>query len=81
MSLLNDRQTNRILGYPPDARLLILNADDFGMCYAVSAAIVHVLEAGMVRSTTLLVPYAQRFAGDTPIISSRSLISAMWVMS
>jgi hypothetical protein len=23
-------RTNELLGYPPDARLLILNADDFG---------------------------------------------------
>ena len=66
MSLLNNHQTNRLLGYPPDARLLILNADDFGMCHAVNAAIVRVLEAGVVRSTTLMVPcpwalHAMRF--------------------
>ena len=35
-----DGQTNRLLGYPPDARLLIINADDFGMCHAVNQAIV-----------------------------------------
>jgi len=49
-------QTNRLLGYPPDARLLILNADDFGMCHAVNQAIFGVLQAGLVRSTTLMVP-------------------------
>ncbi len=31
--------TNRLLGYPADARLLIINADDFGMCHATNAAI------------------------------------------
>ncbi len=25
---------NKLLGYPDSARLLILNADDFGMCHA-----------------------------------------------
>ena len=34
MTLLNKNQTNRLLGYPVDARLLIINADDFGMCNA-----------------------------------------------
>jgi chitin disaccharide deacetylase len=48
--------TNQLLGYPPDARLLILNADDFGMCHAVNQAIFGVLQAGVVRSTTLMVP-------------------------
>jgi hypothetical protein len=27
-------QTNRLLGYPDDARLLIINADDFGRSHA-----------------------------------------------
>ena len=36
MTLLTKGQTNRLLGYPPDARLLIINADDFGMCHAFS---------------------------------------------
>jgi hypothetical protein len=32
MTLSNKSQTNRLLGYPVDARLLLINADDFGMC-------------------------------------------------
>lgn len=36
MTILNKGQTNRLLGYPLDARLLIINADDFGMCNAVN---------------------------------------------
>jgi predicted glycoside hydrolase/deacetylase ChbG (UPF0249 family) len=68
------RQTNRLLGYPPEARLLIINADDFGMCHAVNAAIFGVLKAGLVRSTTLMVPcpwavYAMSFLADHPEIS------------
>lgn len=49
-------QTNRLLGYPVDARLLILNADDFGMCNSINEAIQRTLAEGVVRSTTLMVP-------------------------
>jgi predicted glycoside hydrolase/deacetylase ChbG (UPF0249 family) len=66
-------QTNRLLGYPPDARLLILNADDFGMCHAVNQAIFGMLQAGAVRSTTLMVPcpwalHAMQFLAGHPEI-------------
>jgi hypothetical protein len=49
-------ETNRLLGYPPDARLLIINADDFGMCHAVNAAILSALKAGVACSTTVMLP-------------------------
>jgi chitin disaccharide deacetylase len=49
-------QTNRLLGYPDDARLLIINADDFGMCHAINEAISHTLKKGVVQSTTLMTP-------------------------
>jgi chitin disaccharide deacetylase len=49
-------QTNRLLGYPADARLLLINADDFGMCHAVNAAIIRALEDGIVRSSSIMVP-------------------------
>ena len=49
-------QTNQQLGYPSDARLLILNGDDFGMCHAINEAIIHLLESGLLTSTTLMTP-------------------------
>jgi predicted glycoside hydrolase/deacetylase ChbG (UPF0249 family) len=66
-------QTNRLLGYPADARLLIVNADDFGMCHAVNEAILRVLKEGIARSTSLMVPcpwawHAIRFLADNPDI-------------
>jgi len=66
-------QTNQLLGYPADARLLIVNADDFGMCHAVNEAVFRVLKDGFVRSTTLMVPcpwmlHAMRFLADHPEI-------------
>jgi len=66
-------QTNRLLGYPADARLLIINADDFGMCHAVNEAILGTLKEGIVRSTTLMVPcpwmvHATHCLADNPEI-------------
>ncbi len=45
-----------LLGYPADARLLIINADDFGLCHAINAAILRSLKDGIVCSTTVMVP-------------------------
>ncbi|HEY0737187.1 MAG TPA: polysaccharide deacetylase family protein [Herpetosiphonaceae bacterium] len=54
MTISANRQTNRLLGYPDDARLLLINADDFGMCHAVNEAIFSTIRQGLVRSTTLM---------------------------
>jgi predicted glycoside hydrolase/deacetylase ChbG (UPF0249 family) len=51
-----DSQTNHLLGYPGDARLLIINADDFGMCHAVNEAIIGTLKEGIAQSTSLMIP-------------------------
>ncbi len=69
-----DHRANDLLGYPRDARLLILNADDFGMYPAINEAILHSLTDGVVRSTTLMVPCpgateAMRTLGDHPEIA------------
>ena len=66
-------QTNRLLGYPVDARLLIINADDFGMCHAINEAIFRALKKGVLRSTSLMVPcpwalHAMHFLADHPEI-------------
>lgn len=56
MAQLREYQTNHLLGYPDDARLLLINADDLGMCHAVNEAIFRTLQAEVVRSTSLMVP-------------------------
>ena len=66
-------QTNELLGYPADARLLIINADDFGMCHAVNEAIFRTLKDGIARSTSLMVPcpwmlHATHFLAENPDI-------------
>jgi predicted glycoside hydrolase/deacetylase ChbG (UPF0249 family) len=44
------------LGYPSDARLLIIHADDFGVCRSANAATIQALETGVVTSASLMVP-------------------------
>jgi len=56
MTIPKANQTNHILGYPADARLLIINADDFGMCNSINEAIMLTLKEGVVRSTSLMAP-------------------------
>jgi chitin disaccharide deacetylase len=50
------RQSNRLLGYPDDARLLIINADDFGMCHAINMGILRGMQQGVVHATSLMMP-------------------------
>jgi chitin disaccharide deacetylase len=44
------------LGYPPDARLLIIHADDFGMMHSVDTAIEEAFEKHWITSASILVP-------------------------
>ncbi len=71
MSHLPNSQTNRFLGYPDDARLLIINADDFGRSHASNEATFRALKDGVVSSTTLMVPcpwarHAMQLLSDHP---------------
>lgn len=50
-------RANSLLGYPGDARLLIVNADDFGMSRAVNEATILALREGIARSTSLMAPW------------------------
>jgi len=56
MGNLHKSEVNRILGFPDDARLLIINADDFGMCHAINTGILQAFGAGLVQSTSLMTP-------------------------
>jgi chitin disaccharide deacetylase len=64
---------NGLLGYGDDARLLIVNADDLGMSMSVNEAVLHAAKKGVVRSTSLMVPWpeaaaAMRMLRDNPEI-------------
>jgi predicted glycoside hydrolase/deacetylase ChbG (UPF0249 family) len=44
------------LGYAPDAKLVIIHADDLGMTHSVNAASIKGLESGLVTSASIMVP-------------------------
>jgi chitin disaccharide deacetylase len=74
MTQSHSSQTNRLLGYPEDARLLIINADDFGRSHASNEATLRTLKEGVVSSTTLMVPcpwalHAMHLLSEHPDIS------------
>jgi predicted glycoside hydrolase/deacetylase ChbG (UPF0249 family) len=44
------------LGYGPDARLLIVNADELGFCHAANVGVYEALRSGGASSASLMVP-------------------------
>jgi predicted glycoside hydrolase/deacetylase ChbG (UPF0249 family) len=45
-----------LLGFPPDAKLLIIHADDLGMCHSVNAATFRALDHGAITSASVMAP-------------------------
>jgi chitin disaccharide deacetylase len=65
------KSTAERLGYAADARVLILNADDFGMCHDQNEGVMTGLKEGVFTSSTILVtcPWfeeAAEFARNNP---------------
>ncbi len=58
------------LGYPPEAKLLIINCADLGLCHAATVGVYDALREGIGTSGSLIVPApwaresASRFRGD-----------------
>jgi chitin disaccharide deacetylase len=69
-----DGLSSELLGFGPDARVLIVNCDDFGMHDAVNYAVVESIEKGIASSCSLMVPCpaaadAMRLLRERPHIS------------
>jgi predicted glycoside hydrolase/deacetylase ChbG (UPF0249 family) len=54
----NNKSLAEKLGYPRDARLLIVHADDVGVTHSVNAATIKALDSGLVNSASIMVPCA-----------------------
>lgn len=70
------------LGYRPDARLVIVNADDLGLCHAANVGIYDCLRTGVVTSATLMIPCpwardaAARYRGED--VGVHLTVNAEW---
>ena len=68
-----DRLSSELLGFAADARLLIVNCDDFGMHDAINAAVAESIENGIASSCSLIVTcpsaaHAMRLLRERPHI-------------
>src|SRR5437762_13996751 len=65
------RNVQERLGYPANARLLVIHADDLGMAHSVNRATFEALEKNWITSSSILVPCpwfpeVARFAAEHP---------------
>ena len=66
-------RSSELLGFAPDARVLIVNADDLGMSRSINLAIVDSIENGIASSCSLMAPcpgasHAMRLLRQQPAI-------------
>ena len=73
------------LGYSPETRLVILHADDVGMCHAETQSFIETTAAGLVRCGSIMapcpwVPYIARVAGENPAmdLGAHITLNAEW---
>ncbi len=49
-------KASEVLGYPKDARLLIVNIDDYGLCFTVNDTAIQIINKGAASSCTVMTP-------------------------
>ncbi|MGH9099018.1 MAG: polysaccharide deacetylase family protein [Acidimicrobiales bacterium] len=70
------------LGYGPDARLVVVNAEDLGLCHAANVGVYESLRTGTVTSATLMIPCpwardaAARYRGED--VGVHLTVNAAW---
>lgn len=47
-------QSVELLGHGPESKLLLINADDFGMCHSINVATVEAMRNGVITTTSLM---------------------------
>jgi predicted glycoside hydrolase/deacetylase ChbG (UPF0249 family) len=55
---MSNLSTVEMLGFPAGSRLLILNIDDFGMCFSGNLSAVETFDRGTASSCTVMIPPA-----------------------
>jgi len=56
ISAQQQKNTAELLGYPADARLLIIHADDLGLSHSTNMAVIKAFENNAITSASIMVP-------------------------
>ncbi len=75
--------TAQRLGYSGEDRLLIVNADDFGLCRSVNEGVLRLLEARAIGSATIMMtcPWSAEAAASLKSRAPRADVGVHWTLT